>query len=36
MSPDGKYVAYPSEQLKGSSIYLIEVAQLLKQVQAKK
>lgn len=36
LSPDGKYVAYPSEQLKGSSIYLIEVAQLLKQVRGPK
>lgn len=36
LSPDGKYVAYPSEQLRGSSIYLIEVAELLKQAQAHK
>jgi hypothetical protein len=34
LSPDGKYVAYPSEQLKGSSIYLIEVAELLKRAHA--
>lgn len=33
LSPDGKYVAYPSEQNKGSSIYVIEVAELLKQVK---
>ena len=30
LSPDGKYVAYPSERKKGGSIYLIEVAELLK------
>jgi Tol biopolymer transport system component len=34
LSPDGKYVAYASEELKGSSIYLIEVAELIKQAQA--
>jgi len=36
LSPDGKYVAYPSEQLKGSSVYLTEVAELLKRVGAAK
>jgi len=36
LSPDGKFVAYPSEHLKGSSIYLMEVAELLKQVRAHK
>ena len=34
MSPDGKYEAYPSEELRGSSIYLIDVAELIKQAQA--
>jgi hypothetical protein len=36
LSPDGKYIAYPSEHLKGSSIYLTEVAELIKQVKARK
>jgi Tol biopolymer transport system component len=33
LSPDGKWVAYPSEEPRGSSIYLIDVAQLIKQAQ---
>jgi lipoprotein LpqB-like beta-propeller protein/WD40 repeat protein len=36
VSPDGKYVAYASAQLRGSSIYLIDVAELIKQAQAQK
>ena len=31
MSPDGKYDAYASEHLKGSAIYMIDVAELLKR-----
>ena len=34
LSPDGKYVAYASEVLRGSSIYLIDVVELIKQAQA--
>jgi hypothetical protein len=33
LSPDGKYVAYPAERLRGSSIHLIEVAELLKNAR---
>lgn len=36
LSPDGKFVTYASEQLKGSSIHLIDVAEMLKQLQARK
>ena len=36
LSPDGKFVTYASEQLKGSSIYLIDVAEMLKQVRTNK
>jgi Tol biopolymer transport system component len=36
LSPDGKFVTYASEQLKGSSIYMIDVAEMLKQVRANK
>ena len=36
LSPDGKYVAYTSTRYKGSSIYLIDVASVLKQLQARK
>lgn len=32
LSPDGKWVAYPSESSKGSAFYLIEVEKLLKQM----
>ena len=31
LSPDGKYEAYASEQPRGSSIYLIDVAELIKR-----
>jgi Tol biopolymer transport system component len=36
LSPDGKFVSYASDQPKGSSIYLIDVAEMLKQVRANK
>jgi Tol biopolymer transport system component len=36
LSPDGKFVSYASDQPKGSSIYLIEMVELLKQVRARK
>jgi Tol biopolymer transport system component len=36
LSPDGKFVTYASERLKGSSIYQIDVTELLKQVRARK
>jgi len=34
-SPDGKYVAYASEEPRGSSVYLIDVAELIKQAKGK-
>ena len=36
LSPDGKYVAYPVEKQFGSSIYLVEVAELLKRAAQQK
>ncbi len=36
LSPDGKFVAYSSEPQKGSSIYLIDVAELLKRFPVRK
>jgi Tol biopolymer transport system component len=36
LSPDGKHVVYHSEEGKGSSIFLIDVAEMLKQVKAHK
>ena len=35
LSPDGKYVAYASEVPRGSSIYLIDVAELIKRAARK-
>lgn len=35
LSPDGKYVAYPSQQERGSSIFVIDVPELVKQAKAK-
>jgi Tol biopolymer transport system component len=34
LSPDGRYVAYPSEEIRGTSIYLLEVAELLKRMKS--
>jgi hypothetical protein len=36
LSPDGKHVVYHGEEKRGSSIYLIDVAEMLKQVQKNK
>jgi hypothetical protein len=36
LSPDGKFVSYASDQPKGSSIHLIDVAELLKQLRVRK
>jgi Tol biopolymer transport system component len=36
LSPDGKHVVYNAEEKRGSSIYLIDVAEMLKQVRARK
>lgn len=36
LSPDGKFVAYSSEPQKGSSIYLIDVAQMMKRFPVRK
>ena len=33
LSPDGKYVVYPSETINGSSIHLLEVTDVLKAVK---
>jgi len=33
LSPDGKYVAYASEELRGSSIFLIDMAELVKRAK---
>jgi Tol biopolymer transport system component len=35
LSPDGKYVAYASQRERGSSIYLIDMAALVKQATSK-
>lgn len=32
LSPDGKYVSYPVEKFRGSAIYMIEVADLVRQL----
>ena len=34
LSPDGKYVAYPVEKIEGSSIYMVDVAELMKRATA--
>lgn len=36
LSPDGKHVAYASQESKGSSIYLIDVAELIKQASGRR
>ncbi len=36
LSPDGRYIAYPSQVSRGSSIYLIDVAEVLKQARSPK
>jgi Tol biopolymer transport system component len=36
LSPDGKHVLYHGEEKRGSSIYLIDVAEMMKQLQVRK
>jgi Tol biopolymer transport system component len=36
LSPDGKYVVYPSERSNGSSVYMVSVDDLLKQMKPTK
>ena len=35
LSPDGKYIAYPSEKGAGSSLYMVELSDLLRAVGVK-